>query len=921
MKLSGRNIGRPGTQLWLGTAAVICVVAPVNRTWAQTDTGERQGALEEVSVTATRVVRQGFDAPTPTTVLDIGEIKSQAPTNLADVVNMLPSLSMSTTPRSNNASRDALEGSNLLNLRALGTDRTLVLLDGQRAAPSNVFGGVDVNLLPTELVKRVDVVTGGASASWGSDAVAGVVNFVLDRNFNGIKGNLQGGTTEAGDGKSYEGDLTYGTGFAGDRGHFEISGRSTAEGAAGPASSRSWYQGYKVIANPDGGPSRLVLPNVGLSGATDGGLILAGPLKGTHFGPNGVPQPFNPGFVSGQESVYGTAEDDGGRIRLQDPNRQQSVFARLSYDIVPDINGYIEGNYAKSDADVQSVPYNRFNPITINRDNAYLDPGILARMQTLGLKTFTMGRINQDVGFMVARNRGDTRAVTGGFEGKLPAGWAWDAHYQHSENHLSNDVGNDVIVPNYNLAVDAVVNPATGTIVCRSTLTHPTNGCAPFDVFGSGSPSQATKNYVTGTSIQHGTFKQDESALNFHGEAGSTWAGPVSVATGLEYRKSSYAITSSALDVAGAFFQGNTTPSSGSVNVKEGYLETVLPLLSGLALAKELDLSGAARVTDYSTSGTVTSWKLGLTYAVNDEWHFRAARSLDIRAPNLNELFQTGLVSNGILADPFTGTSYTISNVTRGNPVLRPEFDRTTSVGGTYRPEWLPGLSAGVDFWDIHIDNAIVTLSAQQTLNECYAGVTVLCNSIVRSNGLATIVYSQGTNVQAETESGVDFETNYATELSRLVSSWRGTLDLRALGTYIHNRTIIAPGYAAVLNYAGVNTDLTAVPSWRWLVAANYELGPFSAILSARYIGAGVISNVAPPVLDNHVPAVVYFNLGGSYEIKKGLQTYFVIENLFNKNPPVSPNVISTPQLNTGVNLALYDTLGREYRAGVRFRF
>jgi len=181
---------------------------------------------------------------------------------------------------------------NLLNLRDLGPNRTLVLLDGARAVPSNSTLNVDINLLPTELVQRVDVVTGGASADWGSDAVAGVVNFILDKNFTGLKGFVQGGESEHGDGANTQVGLTFGTGFLSDRGHFEISGEFSDQEQVGGATAtgRDWYQGWKVLGNPNGSATDVMLPHVGLSSATDGGLIVSGPLKGTQFvGATGTP--------------------------------------------------------------------------------------------------------------------------------------------------------------------------------------------------------------------------------------------------------------------------------------------------------------------------------------------------------------------------------------------------------------------------------------------------------------------------------------------------------------------------------------------------------------------------------------------------------------------------------------------------------
>lgn len=290
--------------------------------YAQAARPATETEVSEVQVTGTRIVREGFDAPTPTTVAAIEDINKLAPASIADYVNRLPVFSGSVTPRSSVGANGIVSGGNYLNTRSLGPTRTLILLDGRRLPPSTITGLVNINLIPTALVQRVDVVTGGASAAWGSDAVAGVVNFVLNKDFQGVRGSLQAGVSEEGDAPSRNVEIAFGRQFADGRGHLALSGEYINLGVAGPVGSRSWYQGHKVIANPafvagNGQPRLVVLPNVGISNATEGGLIVAGPLRGTQFGPGGVPAPFNFGFTSGLQSAGGTAEDSARRLQIQ----------------------------------------------------------------------------------------------------------------------------------------------------------------------------------------------------------------------------------------------------------------------------------------------------------------------------------------------------------------------------------------------------------------------------------------------------------------------------------------------------------------------------------------------------------------------------------------------------------------------------
>ena len=301
--------------------------------------------LEEV-VISTRIVRDGYEAPTPTSVLGMAEIQANAPRNIADFVNQLPSFSGSNTPTLTTGSVGAgLAGINSMNLRSLSTNslnRTLILLDGQRVVASAATGLVDINTLPQSLISRVDVVTGGASAAWGSDAVAGVVNFTLDRKFTGLKGSVQGESTTYGDDQGYTLSLTGGTGFASGRGHAIVSGEvAHSDGIKGLP--RGWYEGKKTLVNPaytatNGQPELLVRSNSGYVTATPGLIFTTGPLKGTYFGPGGTPGQLNTGSLVGSNGFvdgdwryadFGQSGDLDSRVS------RQNIFALEQFSCRP----------------------------------------------------------------------------------------------------------------------------------------------------------------------------------------------------------------------------------------------------------------------------------------------------------------------------------------------------------------------------------------------------------------------------------------------------------------------------------------------------------------------------------------------------------------------------------------------------------
>jgi iron complex outermembrane recepter protein len=883
----------------------------------------------EILVTGTRVQREGFSAPTPVSVASREDIDTLAPANVADYINRLPAFSNSVSPRSSLGSGGIVAGGNYLNTRALGPSRTLVLLDGRRLPPSTITGLVNINLIPTALIERVEVVTGGASAAWGSDAVAGVVNFILDKKFTGIKGSLQAGIAEAGDAPTQNVELAFGKEFADGRGRIVLSAEYSNIGKAGPVGSRSWFRGNKVIANPafvagNGQPARIVLPNVGISNATDGGLITTGVLRGTQFGPGGATSPFDFGFVSGLQSVNGTAEDTSRNLQLQNEVELINLFGRAAFDVTDQVGVFAEIAYADQTVFARNVPYNRFGNITMSSDNAFLPTALAAQLVAARQPTFRMGRINEDLGSAATHLTAKLFRVDAGLNGKFSDNWTWDLYYQYGRDDFINRSINNANIANYNLAIDAVRNAATGAIVCRSTLTDPSNGCVPLNIFGSYSFSPAAKAYVLGSAIQNVQIEQQRVAFDVNGELFSNWKEPISVAFGAETRKTSYAADADAVSLVNGWWTGNFKPSGGNIKVMEGYVEAVAPLIRGKPFFDSLVLNGAARITDYSSSGSVFTWKLGATWDLVKGFRLRGTRSVDIRAPNLNELYQSGGSSTGQIFDPFTNATVPFISVLRGNLNLRPERANTFSVGGVFEPSFLRSFQLSVDYFDIAIGSAITVLPAVTTLQRCFAGETALCSAIERNPaGVITQIFVRPENVQSESTSGIDIEASYRTSLDRLIAGWNANLNLRVLSTHVFRRTVQAG--TATLNYAGALADASAVPDWRLFASAVYQHGPFQGTVTARHIGKGVLRNEWGPadIANNNVPGITYFDLGLSWKVRaagRQIEFFTVVENLFDQAPPATPITTSPVHLNTGTNQVLYDTIGRQYRAGVRFR-
>ncbi|MGE4064292.1 MAG: TonB-dependent receptor plug domain-containing protein [Rhodospirillaceae bacterium] len=962
---SRRSIHRTSVSV----VALLCAISAtggLDPAWAQ----EPQGAnLEEIVVTGTRVIRDGYEAPTPLTVMSAEDLQKAAPANIADFVNRMPALLAQSTPQSNRTSvTSGGGGQNILSLRTLGTTRTLALLDGKRSVGAGPTNEVDVNSFPQGLISRVDVVTGGASAVYGSDALAGVVNFILDRTFTGVKGDVQGGITTYGDNESGKISLTAGTPFANARGHLLLSGEYVYISGI-LDHPRDWAMlGWRVMNNPAYGtgpgqttsvPERLWLDKVVSSNMTPGGIISAGPLKGTAFGPGGIPYPFNYGTITRDPWTHGSTDWRANdvtatTVTLNPKQKRRNVYARFSYDVSDNLQAFAEISWAYNRAySIAAAHFNQGN-LTVRSDNAFIPAEIRSQMTTLGLTQLVMGTMSADLYPITAGpvERTTNRYVAGleGSFGAFDQDWTWEAYYQKGKTRRSYYF-HDRVIGNYLRAIDAVRDPATNNIVCRAALQGGAGsaGCVPFNIFGIGVNGPAAIDYVTHWFYNYETYTQDVMSATVSGNAFSTWAGPVSLAFGVEHRKEGGGGTQDELAAANQAAVGNAAPTIGSYTVTEGFIETVVPLASGESWADSFDISGAVRFTDYSITGYVTTWKLGATYAPVEDVRLRVTRSRDIRAANRLELFAAGRFVGNTYIDPFRNNEPVNVNIlTTGNLGLKPERADTTGIGVVLQPSWFQGFSASVDYYDIDIKDAIGTVGGQAVIDRCYRGEQNFCVALERNSpvpgqtlGTLSLVRVQPTNFVTQIAKGIDFEASYRTPMESLLSGANGNLTLRALVThFITNRT----DTGILIETAGQNYGAftgSGVPNWRYIVTASYDTEAFGLVVTARGLSAGKfdnsfiecttncpVSTVANRTINrNRMSGALYFDASVTYQLlsiaehETDVHMYFNVDNIANKDPAVAPNgpgsvAFSHPPASP----ALYDTLGRVFRAGLRFR-
>ena len=951
-------------QRTLFSASVLALLAMAAPALAQGDN------VESVIVTGSRLVTNGAQAPTPVTVVSTEQLQLAAPRNVVDGLLQLPVFKGSVSVANQSTGTTSSNGADYLNLRGLGVQRTLVLLDGRRMVPASSAGSVDAAQIPEALIQRVDVVTGGASAAYGSDAVSGVVNFVLDTKFEGLKASAQTGISGYGDNLNYKTAITGGMSFLGDKLHVVGSILDYKSNGVTAAASRPWTsRAIASITNPGyiktqpTSPTNSALLTVTQpysSVAALGGLITNSSLAGTAFDQNGQAIPFTYGTLrSATQMSGGDGYNPNLLLTLQPSQRRDQVYTHAQYDVSDNFSFYVQLMASQNHVQYNSLPTFELSStnFTILRDNAYLPQTIkdyLASPAGLGIASFTVGRISPDFDIPHMNAITNSGTATIGFDGKIPgSSWSYHAYGQMGRDLDSYKTLNDPISDNLYRASDAVVNPANGQIVCRQSLSNPAAtaisnpvGCQPLNIFGVGRASAAALKYITGTAIQTVRVAQDVAEFSANGGLFDIQGGTVSAAVGTSYRREAFtqvtdaqsqeirtgagigaAFPSGLINTLGGFERTNPQPTRGTYNVTEVFGELEVPLLQNLPMAQSLSFNGAVRYVSYSTSGGVVPWKLGLVYEPTDGLRVRASRSTDIRAANLGELYQGSSQGTSSVTDPANG-NIPVNVITGavGNPNLVPETANTSTVGFVVTPDTLfsgvaPGLQFSVDYFQINISKAISTLTAQQELNFCANGSTQQCAFITRNGtgGLSRIALPFF-NAAARQTKGVDFEGSYSTPLSTFMDGLDGSVTFRGLVNYIGQFTTQVQGAAPIQLAGDINNSL---PKWQGNLSANFDLGRWGWYLQERWISGGKFDNTnnnSAGVYPNQVGSVFYTDTTITYDVlpDSGVSLAFSINNLFDRDPPPTPSFLIAGSSYS--NRTLYDLIGRQYSIGLKYK-
>ena len=992
-----------------GVPATLIHAAAPTAAGATGQAGDSDTELTEVTITGSRVIMNGNDAPTPVTVVSVEDIMVTKPTTLYENLASLPVFSGNSSAGNNPNDKVDSGGSSVvgLNLRNLGGLRALVLYDGHRVPPTTADGFVDVNMLPQMLLQRAEVVTGGASAVYGSDAVTGVINFITDTKFKGVKANVQTGISRYNDDRTYEVGIAGGNDLFGGRGHIEgsyqrhsdagilhrlLSGRAWTEPGwtlQGNGTTIPWHlqDNVRIVSATFGG--RIVCPQSGFTAPctgnqSNGGIGgYTGSLVGYTFDDNGVLTPFETG-PSGTAAglTQGSVQIGGDGAyhawpQLKSSSRLDQFFGRFDYDVAEQTHLFVAASGAVDRLEGNSAGLRSFGQgWNIGACNAFLSQAYQTALGCTAANAanppvFKFSKLFNGIvqpgepgGTDLAQTH--TYFVNAGLEGKFGSGYRWEASYTHSQARMNNRISKIHHMGPLFAALDAVVNPANGQVVCNVTLTNPGlyPGCVPINLFGPTAATVDAINYIFGPIDFTATNKLDGIAGSVAGAPLHSWAGPIDVALSGEFRRQTYDLASNSEPssyipctglrfgncVANTYYEylNTYTPRSPvRQSAAEAAVEFGVPLLKDRALFKDLSLNTAGRYTHYDNNPndpllaartiSAITWKAGLTWEMTRWLTVRTARSRDIRAPNLYDLYTPVAVTpNSITIDYLQPNTPNTSPALQsgGNPDLQPEISHTTTLGFVLRPT--AGFSMAIDAYDIKIVNALASINgmSQDVQLACYrsGGTSPLCQLQERPFGCCTNttsanaltkVYNRRVNIAVQKAWGIDYEMNYATRIRERAFS------VRTLVTWqphlIYSQETLPTNDQAGAGYSATY-GLLPTPIWKATLFTHFNVTEALAIdLSERYRSRMRLTADPTQSSIGGIASVAYTNLNLSWSLRQeshSMNVFLNVQNLFDKDPPPAANPAQAFQPGLTSNGYAFgdDQVGRYYSLGVRVR-
>ncbi len=935
---------------------------------------EDDASKDQIVVTGSRIARPNIELSSPVSVIGKEEIEYRQPTSIEDVLRTLPGA----IPGIGSAVNNGSNGTATFNLRGLGTNRNLVLLNSRRVVAAGTGGVTDLNILPVALLERSEVLTGGASSVYGADAISGVLNFITKKNFSGLQLDANYGLTGRGDGANYRMDLTVGGNFDDGRGNAVIS--------LGYTDTSPVLQGSREIGKVSLS-SATGLPQ-GSPTATPASLSF--PLLNSRFDP-----------VTGTILTDGQSDYNFNPLNVfQTPLKRYNLFAQANYEITPAIEVFAEGFYTKTDVQQRIAPSGTFfNTFQVPLNNQFLTPAQAQQLCAASISTATIsrslpigtncataiasgaevatsiGRRFTEAGPRLTNFVGSTFQFTAGLRGKLVSDLKWELSGQYGQAEFTNTQNGQGLASRLQQAL-------------RGCPTGAAAGCVPINLFGAeGTLTPAMFNFLNVSTFSFIKSELTSFEGSISGDIGITSpfaSSPIGIAVGGEYRKfkaSSGGDSASATagEVLGA--GAPALPVVGQYSTKEGYVELNVPLVTDRPFFHNLSVEGGYRYSDYSTGFTTSTYKYGGSWSPVQDIKFRAVYARSVRAPNIVELFQPqvpGLAN--FTTDPCQGTvaqvtarganfpalcaaqttagqfgnipapaAGQINQTTGGNPLLQPEIADSFTAGVVLQPQFIPGLTLTADYFDIDIRDAISAPAVADVINACYSPTNTnpnlpACLNIRRNpltGGLSgpqtnTPGVFRGTTNQGTIETnGIDFGLTYKRDLGF------ANLTLNGVATYTFDNLFQATPIA--INRECVSYYSTSCgnpqPKLQWNLRSTFNFGGTDVSVLWRHLDGVEVEPVAPATqvfggvpttggpatvfaAYKTIPAYNYFDLSLRQSIGENLQFTFAVLNLLDKGAPVVGNTIGGTGPNSGNTFpSVYDALGRRFTAAVRLKF
>ncbi len=935
---------------------------------------------EQVQVTGTLIPRPNMEAMSPVTTLEVEELTYRGMTRIEDLLTTLPQVFAAQNSTVSNGS----SGTATVDLRYLGTNRTLVLLDGRRMGSGDAFSTApDLNFIPSALVKRVDVLTGGASSVYGADAVAGVVNFVLDRDFTGVRGGVQvsgyqhNNSNQLAQSINQKAGFPYPSGSMWNGGPMDFNvalGGKFADGKGHATVYLDYRYTAAITKDARDYTNCSVLGGMTLNGPTCGG---SGTWQYGRF------QVYNAANRKVGDYVLDPNSATGDTMRprqssdnynyapanfMQRPDKRWAGGGFLNYDWNSKLKAYGDFMFMDDYTDAQIAPSGDFNNSSLlNCDNPLLsaqERQLLCTAAGYGptdIATVLIGRRNVEGGGRVSKLRHTDWRTTWGLKGDLNKVWSYDAYFLWAQVNSPQEYANDLNAANIQ---DALLVGPDGNCLSGNA------GCVPWNIFKKGGVTQAALGYLslaevlmsgTRTAMVNGRVSAD---FKDYGWVSPKATEGIKAAFGVEYRDEYLYVHPDMpfQQALGAGSGGPTLPVEGSYNVKEFYTEGVIPFVQDAKLAKDLSLELGYRVSNYSSTGTHSTYKIQGSWTPVPDVKLRLGYNRATRSPNITELYTPqGLGLNGS-QDNCSGDSPVstraqcalqgvsaaqygnvpdnpanqYNTLGGGNPNLSPETADTYTVGFVLTPRKLAGFSTTLDYYDIKIDQTIGSLGANDIQNQCAAtGNALLCGLIHRdrfgslwlTNDAYTITTNQ--NVGKLGSRGMDITGNYSHPLGD-----KGLLSVNMIGTYLMAQTIDTGLYSYDCVGLFGNTCGIPTPTWRHMMRFSWETN-WKFVLSVGWRLQGPVTQdvlstqeaLFVPGQDallkanniDKIPTYNYMDMGVTYNLRKGIQIVGGINNVFDKEPPLAPG--QSPNDYGAGFYGTYDSLGRYLHASVQFTF